>query len=255
MPVHKPSFRHLGRDSQHRQALLRNILDKLFEFEQVHTTFAKAKAVQRVADKIITLGKRGDAESRSKAQGWLFRPQLLPKIFNEFALRYKDRQGGYTRVLRTEPKKEDQAPSAILEMVDSPNDMKFMLLARTLAHRRANGLAMNEITALNVRKVLANRANGVEELRELVGRFEDMELRGRRLVDEDNYTEVNEKVVVEGEKDRTEKRRVLKKGSIGNEDDVKMPKRQKVYPDPMLRHPKERRWMETFKRMQKDPYR
>jgi len=165
----------------------------------------------------------------------------------------KTREGGYTRVLRTEPKKEDQGASAILEMVDSPNDMKFMLLARTLAHRRAAGKPMNEITALNVRKVLANRPNGTTELRELVARFEDMELKGRRLVDEDNYMAINERLT-QGDAGvaRMEAR---KKGSIGVEDEVKIPKRQKVYPDPMLRHPKERRWLQTFQRMEKDPYR
>lgn len=203
--------------------------------------------MQRVADKIITLGKRGDAESRSKAQGWLYRPQLLGKIFGTFAERYRAREGGYTRVLRTEPKKEDQGDSALLEMVDGPRDMKFMMLARTLAHRRANGLPMNEITAMNVRKVLANRVNGTEELRDLVGRFEDMEIRGRRLVDEENYTEIKDDVM-------GGKRRVARKGQIGNEDDVKIPDRIKVYPDPMLRHPKDRRWQETWKRMQTDPY-
>jgi large subunit ribosomal protein L17 len=100
---------------------------------------------------------------------------LLPKIFGEFAQRYADRPGGYTRVLRVEPKKEDQAASAILEMVDSPRDMRFMLTARTLAYRRKQNLPMNEPTATNVKKVTAYRKDGVAELRELVARFENME--------------------------------------------------------------------------------
>jgi large subunit ribosomal protein L17 len=98
----------------------------------------------------------------------------MPKIFDVFAKRYSTRDGGYTRVLRVEPKKEDQAPSAILEMVDGPRDMRFMLTARTLAYRRKNNLPMNEITAENVRKVTQFRENGVEELRSLVAKFEDM---------------------------------------------------------------------------------
>jgi large subunit ribosomal protein L17 len=76
--------------------------------------------------------------------------------------------------LRVEPKKEDQAPSAILEMVDSPRDMRFMLTARTLAFKRKNDMRMNDITAKNIRKVTAFRENGVEELRELVAKFENM---------------------------------------------------------------------------------
>lgn len=77
-------------------------------------------------------------------------------------------------MLRVEPKKEDQAPSAILEMVDSPRDMRFLLTARTLAHRRKNNIPMNYTTAQNVKKVVAFRKDGVAELRQLVGKFETM---------------------------------------------------------------------------------
>src|ERR1700759_3726380 len=72
MPVASSKFRHLGRDSQHRQALLRNLIDKLFEHEQITTTWPKAKAAQRVAEKLITLGKRNDEPSRRKAQAMFY---------------------------------------------------------------------------------------------------------------------------------------------------------------------------------------
>jgi ribosomal protein L17 len=72
MPVSSSSYRHLGRDSQHRQALLRNLVDKLFEHEQITTTWHKAKAAQRVAEKLITLGKRNDETARRKAQGMFY---------------------------------------------------------------------------------------------------------------------------------------------------------------------------------------
>jgi ribosomal protein L17 len=72
MPVASSKFRHLGRDSQHRQALLRNLIDKLFEHEQITTTWPKAKAAQRVAEKLITLGKRNDEIARRKAQAMFY---------------------------------------------------------------------------------------------------------------------------------------------------------------------------------------
>jgi large subunit ribosomal protein L17 len=88
--------------------------------------------------------------------------------------RYADRPGGYTRVLRVEPKKEDQAPSAILEFVDGPHDMRFTLTARTLAYRMKNNLRMNDITQLNIKKVTRYRADGEEQLKDLVEKFRKM---------------------------------------------------------------------------------
>jgi hypothetical protein len=99
----------------------------------------------------------------------------MPKLFNELAPRYAARPSGYTRVLRVEPKKEDQAPSAILEFVDGPRDMRFALTARTLAYRMRRDLPMNDVTRLNVRKVTRYRPDGVEELRLLVREFAEME--------------------------------------------------------------------------------
>ena len=99
----------------------------------------------------------------------------MPKLFDELAPRYAARPSGYTRVLRVEPKKEDQAPSAVLEFVDGPRDMRFALTARTLAYRMRRDLPMNDATRLNVRKVTRYRPNGVEELRLRVREFVEME--------------------------------------------------------------------------------
>jgi len=95
----------------------------------------------------------------------------MPRLFGELRDRYATRECGHTRVLRIEPKKEDQAESAILEFVDGPRDIKFMLTARTLAYRMRNNLPMNDLTALNVKKVTQFRKNGVEELRGIVAKM------------------------------------------------------------------------------------
>lgn len=95
--------------------------------------------------------------------------EVIPKLFGPIRERYVDRPGGYTRVLRVEPKKDDQAPSAILELVDGPKDMRFALTAKTLALRREKGYeAMNEITAMNVKKVTQFRKDGVEDLEKAI---------------------------------------------------------------------------------------
>ncbi|KAL4814061.1 ribosomal protein L17 [Aspergillus spinulosporus] len=163
-------YRHLSRKSSHRQALLRNLVTSLFKHESITTTWAKAKEAQRLAEKLITLGKKNTETSRRTALSTFYTPhEILPKLFGPLRERYANRPGGYTRVLRVEPKKDDQAPSAILELVDGPKDMRFALTAKAVARRRSQGLeTLNEITLLNVRKVTQFRKNGVEELEKAI---------------------------------------------------------------------------------------
>ncbi|KKZ68745.1 ribosomal protein L17 [[Emmonsia] crescens] len=166
-------YRHLGRDSAHRKALLRNLVTSLFEHEAITTTWPKAKEAQRMAEKLITLSKKNTETSRQKAQAVFFKPELLTKLFGPIRERYLNRPGGFTRVLRIEPSKPDQAPSAILELVDGPKDMRFAMTARTLARKRAEGDdSMNEITALNVLKVTKFRPDGERALEKEVERIQ-----------------------------------------------------------------------------------
>ncbi|KAI9039482.1 mitochondrial 54S ribosomal protein bL17m [Aspergillus affinis] len=167
------NFRHLGRKSSHRQALLRNLVTSLIQHESITTTWPKAKEAQRLAEKLITLGKKNTESSRRRALSIFYNPhEMLPKLFGSLRERYADRPGGYTRVLRVEPKKDDQAPSAILELVDGPKDMRFALTARTIARQRSQGLeTLNELTTMNVRKVTQFRKDGVEDLERAIGRL------------------------------------------------------------------------------------
>ncbi|KAL4809731.1 ribosomal protein L17 [Aspergillus unguis] len=165
-------YRHLGRDSAHRQALLRNLVTSLFKHESITTTWAKAKEAQRLAEQLITLGKKNTEASRRRALSKFYTPhEILPKLFGPLRERYANRPGGYTRVLRVEPKKDDQAPSAILELVDGPKDMRFALTAKAVARRRSQGLeTLNELTLMNVRKVTQFRKDGVEQLEKAISR-------------------------------------------------------------------------------------
>ncbi|KAI4225482.1 MAG: hypothetical protein L6R36_003872 [Xanthoria steineri] len=194
-------YRHLSRSSSHRQALLRNLVTSLFTHESIKTTWPKAKEAQRLAEKLITLGKKNTSATRLRAQQIFYvkfhfiPPSPLPTespddlttpfhvkhplthlntLFTTIRARYLNRPGGYTRVLRIEPlnKHHDQAPSAILELVDGPKDMRFHMTAKTLVRERASEGGVRELTAKNVRKVTRYRDNGMDELEEEVRRME-----------------------------------------------------------------------------------
>ncbi|KAI4126945.1 MAG: hypothetical protein LQ338_003467 [Usnochroma carphineum] len=168
-------YRHLSRKSSHRQALLRNLVTSLFTQESITTTWHKAKEAQRLAEKLITLGKKNTDASRRKAEAIFYEPlRLLPKLFTTLRERYLHRPGGYTRVLRIEPlnKHFDQAPSAILELVDGPKDMRFHMTAKALVRERTTDEGIREITARNVDKVTRFRDDGFEELERQVKKME-----------------------------------------------------------------------------------
>ncbi|KAJ2903208.1 hypothetical protein MKZ38_010244 [Zalerion maritima] len=174
----KVKYRHLSRNSAHRQALLRNLTTSLIAKESIHTTYAKAKEAQRFAEKLITLAKRGTTTAKRQAQGILYTPHLLlPKLWGPIRERYKSRAGGYTRILITEPKDPiDQGKSAILELVDGKRDMRFHITAATVARDRQIGNPHTDLTLLNKKKVTQGRKNGEEEFEDLVRKFEDMKV-------------------------------------------------------------------------------
>jgi large subunit ribosomal protein L17 len=127
-----------------------------------------------------------NAQSQTGLLTYLQTPhELLPKLFGPLRERYANRPGGYTRVLRVEPKKDDHAPSAILELVDGPKDMRFALTAKTLARQRSQGIdSLNELTALNVKKVTRFRKGGVEALEQAVKKMELKDRKSERDVSE-----------------------------------------------------------------------
>ena len=115
--------RKLGRTTETRLALLRNLASDLIIYERIETTEAKAKDLKSVVEKMITLGKRGDLSARRQAAAFLYNQAadedetVIQKLFDDVAKRYEDRQGGYTRVLKLGPRKGDGAKMAIIELV------------------------------------------------------------------------------------------------------------------------------------------
>jgi large subunit ribosomal protein L17 len=121
---HRRLGRRFSRDSSHRQAMFSNMAASLIRHEQIVTTLAKAKDLKRVIDKYITLAKRGDLNSRRLAASRMRDEAMVKKLFDTLAPRYKDRSGGYTRVLKAGYRYGDSAPIAVIEFVDRDETVK-----------------------------------------------------------------------------------------------------------------------------------
>ncbi|MCP5367362.1 MAG: 50S ribosomal protein L17 [Hyphomicrobiales bacterium] len=121
---HRMSGRKLNRTSSHRKAMLANMTVSLLRHEQITTTLPKAKELRKVADKMITLGKRGNLHARRQASSFLCDDVIVRKLFDGLADRYKDRPGGYTRVLKAGFRHGDAAPMAVIELVDRDPEVK-----------------------------------------------------------------------------------------------------------------------------------
>jgi large subunit ribosomal protein L17 len=112
-----PGYRKLGRESAHRKSMLRNLVTDLLREGRITTTEMRAKEARRMAEKMITLGKRGDLHARRQALAYIFDEDVVKKLFDEIAPGYEDRQGGYTRILKLGPRRGDGAEEVYLELV------------------------------------------------------------------------------------------------------------------------------------------
>jgi large subunit ribosomal protein L17 len=121
---HRRLGRRFSRDPGHRQAMFSNMAASLIKHEQIVTTLAKAKDLKRVMDKYITLAKRGDLNSRRLAAARMRDEAMVKKLFDTLGPRYKDRAGGYTRVVKAGFRHGDSAPVAVVELVDRDESVK-----------------------------------------------------------------------------------------------------------------------------------
>lgn len=115
---HNKSGRRLGRTTSHRIAMFRNMVTSLLNNERIVTTDAKAKEIRSVAEKMITLGKRGDLHAHRQAAAYIREKAVVTKLFNTIAPRYKDRQGGYTRIIKLGQRLGDAASLSVIELVE-----------------------------------------------------------------------------------------------------------------------------------------
>ena len=115
---HNKSGRRLGRNSSHRAAMMLNMVTSLLDHEKITTTITRAKELRKVAEKMITLGKRGDLHARRQALQVIRDRKVVGKLFEMVAPRYKDRPGGYTRIIKLGNRAGDNAPVCLIELVE-----------------------------------------------------------------------------------------------------------------------------------------
>ncbi|KAG0230930.1 hypothetical protein BGW42_000581 [Actinomortierella wolfii] len=146
---HGKHFRRLNRTMSHRKSMLRNLVTQLIQHDRIKTTLPKAQELKAIADqacfhnfsfpllrvlRMITLGKRGDLHAKNQAASFLREHQItLPKLFGPLAERYNKRKGGYTRIHKLGNRFGDNAPVAVIELVDAPGDIKNHMLFKALA--------------------------------------------------------------------------------------------------------------------------
>jgi len=121
---HRKAGKKLGRNTSHRQAMFRNMVTSLFKHEQIETTDAKAKQLRPVAEKMITLAKRGDLHARRQVLAYMKDKAVTHRLFEELKDRYLDRQGGYVRIVKKGTRKGDAAPISVIQLLPEDQGKK-----------------------------------------------------------------------------------------------------------------------------------
>ena len=114
---HRKAGNQLGRNTSHRRAMLRNMVTSLFKYEQIETTDAKAKAIRPIAEKMITLAKRGDLHARRQALSYMQDKEVTHRLFDELKDRYLNQQGGYLRIIKKGVRKGDGASISVVQLL------------------------------------------------------------------------------------------------------------------------------------------
>jgi len=114
---HRKSGVKLNRTSSHRKAMVRNMVTSLFKHERIKTTDAKAKELRKLADKMVTLAKRGDLHARRQAFSVIREKNIVHQLFNDAQEKFGKRQGGYTRIIKLGPRSGDAAPMSMIELI------------------------------------------------------------------------------------------------------------------------------------------
>jgi large subunit ribosomal protein L17 len=127
---HRVRGRKLGRTKSHRESMLRNLVTSLFDKESVRTTEARAKEARKLAEKILTWGKKGDLHSRRLALRYIMDATVIKKVFDDIAPRFAARDGGYTRIVKLGERRGDAAPVVILELTEKSKEVQEEKAAR-----------------------------------------------------------------------------------------------------------------------------
>jgi large subunit ribosomal protein L17 len=155
---HRVKGRKLGRKKSHKEQMLRNMVVSLFQHESIRTTEAKAKEARRLAEKLLTWGKRGDLHSRRLALRYLSDAEVVKKVFDVLAPRFEDRNGGYTRIVKLENRRGDAASVVLLELTEKSKELE-----EEKAARKAKKEARKEAKRKAEEEALAMEAAAEEE--------------------------------------------------------------------------------------------
>ncbi len=126
----------LGRNTSHRRALLRNLVTSVILNDRIHTTITKAKACRPLVEKMVTLGKNGSVHARRQALAYMMTPESVDRLFATVAPRYTQRNGGYTRIIRTGVRQGDSAETAFIELLDAEQELSAKANKRAEARQR-----------------------------------------------------------------------------------------------------------------------
>ncbi|MBA2622332.1 MAG: 50S ribosomal protein L17 [Chthoniobacterales bacterium] len=154
---HQKKTVKLGRTAAHRKSLLANQVCSLIEHQRIKTTLAKAKAVRPLAEKMVTLGKKGSLHARRTALATLRQKNAVKKLFDDIAPRAADRNGGYTRIVKLGARKSDAAPIAFIEWVDAPVVVEEPAAEEKGKKSKAAKSPVTEATAKPARKAAAKK--------------------------------------------------------------------------------------------------
>lgn len=133
---HRKGGFKLGRNTSHRRALLRNLVTSIIINDRVHTTVTKAKAARPLVERMITLGKNGSVHARRQALAYLLTPESVDRLFGTVAPRYADRNGGYSRIVRTGPRKGDAGEMAYIELLGAEKELNEKAEKRAEARQK-----------------------------------------------------------------------------------------------------------------------
>jgi len=162
---HNNAGRRLGRTTSHREAMFRNMVTSLLNHEKITTTDAKAKEIRSVAEKMITLGKRGDLHAMRLAASYIREKSVVTKLFSTIAPRYKERSGGYTRIIKLGIRQGDTAPISLIELVEEelPSKKAKQKPAKAAAPKKAKApVAAAPVVEANVTTSTADPAEACE---------------------------------------------------------------------------------------------
>ena len=160
---HRKDHRKLSRTASHRRAVLRNLVTALFQYERIETTTAKAKEARRLAERLITFGKRGDLAARRHVARFVTRPAVTVKLFGTIAPWYAERHGGYTRIVRLGTRLGDAGETAYLELVKSAEQKEKERAARIAAAEAKEKALKGERPAKKAKAAEAEAAAAEEE--------------------------------------------------------------------------------------------